>query len=542
MTPPPSAIANPGNGVQVNVHGETDTTAITIPSPLTVSGVAARRAKNPPLIGGIAAATSSDLYKAPAPWKPMAKRWDHRLSVESKSRKPSSLKGAAKYLSTPGLISLGGGLPTSAYFPFHQLDVKVPTLGQFTEEETAETGSIMQIGKNDVREGKSAFDLSIALNYGQGTGSAQLLRWITEHTEIIHDPAYQDWHCVVSVGSTSSLEVVFRMFLERGDFLITEEFAFSSAVETALPMGAKIVGVKLDEEGLIPESMDEILSNWDEQARGARKPFLLYTVPSGQNPTGATQGTERRKAIYAVAQKHDLIIIEDEPYYFLQMDPYLGADAPPVAPPASQEEFLGALVPSFVRLDVDGRVVRLDSFSKVLAPGSRIGWAVLSDQLAERMVRHNEVSVQNPGGFSQIILYKLLEEEWGHAGYIDWLMHMRKEYTGRRNAILDACEKYLPKSVVSWTPPAAGMFLWMNLKPECHPEFGQRTFLSIEQEIFQTAIANKVLISPGSWFCAERDVPITQIFFRATFAAASADAMEEAIRRFGDAVKKSYRL
>ena len=180
---------------------------------------------------------------------------------------------------------------------------------------------------------------------------------------------------------------------------------------------------------------------------------------SGQNPTGATQGTERRKAIYAVAQKHDLIIIEDEPYYFLQMDPYLGPDAPPVAPPASQEEFLGALVPSFVRLDVDGRVVRLDSFSKVLAPGSRIGWAVLSEQLAERMVRHNEVSVQNPGGFSQIILFKLLEEEWGHAGYIDWLMHMRKEYTNRRNAILDACEKYLPKSVVSWTPPAAGMFV-----------------------------------------------------------------------------------
>ena len=69
------------------------------------------------------------------------------------------------------------------------------------------------------------------------------------------------------------------MFLERGDYLITEEFAFSSAVETALPMGVKMVGVKLDEEGLIPESMDEILSNWDEKVRGARKPFLLYTVP-----------------------------------------------------------------------------------------------------------------------------------------------------------------------------------------------------------------------------------------------------------------------
>jgi len=163
--------------------------------------------------------------------------------------------------------------------------------------------------------------------------------------------------------------------------------------------------------------------------------------------------------VYAVAQKHDLVIIEDEPYYFLQMDPYKGPGASPVPPPSTHDEFLQALVPSFVRLDVDGRVVRLDSFSKVLAPGSRVGWAVLSQQLAERMVRHNEVSVQNPAGFAQIILFKLLDEQWGHGGYLDWLIHIRTEYTSRRNVLLDACHKYLPESVVSWAPPAAGMFV-----------------------------------------------------------------------------------
>ncbi|KAF8469547.1 aromatic amino acid aminotransferas-like protein [Kalaharituber pfeilii] len=564
MTPPSAVLSEMG------VHTVTATSAVTNRSPLTVSGVAARRAKSAPLKAGIAAAASSDMFKGKAPWKPMAKRWDHRLSTESKSRKPSSLKGAAKYLATPGMISLGGGLPSSDYFPFHQLDVKVPALGHFMEEETAKNGVTISIGKHDTTEGKSAFDLAIALNYGQGTGSAQLLRWITEHTEIIHNPPYQDWHCITSVGSTSSLEIVFRMFLERGDYLLTEEFAFSSAVETALPMGAKMCGIKLDDEGLIPEHLDEILSNWDEEARGARKPFLLYTVPSGHNPTGATQGTERRKAIYAVAQKHDMIIVEDEPYYFLQMDPYQGAGAPPVPAPASHEEFLKALVPSFVRLDTDGRVIRLDSFSKVISPGSRIGWAVLCEQLAERMVRHNEVSVQNPAGFSQIILYKLLDEQWGHAGYLDWLIHMRSEYTSRRNVILNACEKYLPKPVVSWTPPAAGMFLWLKLDGSKHPQYGKQSLHSIEQEIFRAAIENKVLVSPGSWFSSERDVPITQLFFRATFAAAQvsscstpgnagnivcmelfnlltyvsrqADAMVEAIRRFGQAVRKAFEL
>lgn len=79
----------------------------------------------------------------------------------------------------------------------------------------------------------------------------------------------------------------------------------------------RFLGVKMDSEGLLPDALDELLSNWDAKSRGARKPFVLYTVPSGQNPTGATQGTERRRAIYKVAQKHDLYILEDEPYYFL---------------------------------------------------------------------------------------------------------------------------------------------------------------------------------------------------------------------------------
>lgn len=124
----------------------------------------------------------------------------------------------------------------------------------------------------------------------------------------------------------------------------------------------------------MPESLDEILSNWDEKARGARKPHLLYTVPSGQNPTGATQLLERRKEVYRVSQKHDLYIIEDEPYYFLQMQPYTGKGSADPPPPATVKEFLDTLIPTFVSLDVDGRVMRMDSFSKVIAPGTRVGW------------------------------------------------------------------------------------------------------------------------------------------------------------------------
>lgn len=314
--------------------------------------------------------------------------------------------------------------------------------------------------------------------------------------------------------------MLYRMFLERGDYVISEYYTFATAVETAIPLGCKMVGVKMDTEGLLPESLDELLINWDEKARGARKPFLLYTVPSGQNPTGSTQGKKRREDIYRISQKHDLIIIEDEPYYFLQMQPYMGRDTPAVPLPKTHDEFLNSLVPSLLSMDVDGRVVRLDSFSKVLAPGCRLGWTTASEQICERMCRHNEVSVQNPSGFSQVIIHKLLDEEWGHAGYLDWLINLRMEYTQRRDVLLHACEEYLPAEIASWAPPAAGMFHWIKIAVEKHPEFKTRSIKSIEDELFLAAVSEKVLVSPGSWFLADKEAEHKELFFRATFAAA----------------------
>lgn len=362
----------------------------------------------------------------------------------------------------PGLISLGGGLPCSEYFPISELSLKVPAVPHFSEEETKESGVIITSNKYDVSEGRGAYDLSIALNYGQGSGSAQMLRFVTEHTEIVCNPPYADWQCTLTVGSTSALEQAYRMFCERGDVVLSEEFTFASAVETAAPLGIKFVGIKMDSEGLIPKAMDELLTTWVPGERGARKPHLLYTVPSGQNPTGATQSTERRRELYKVCQKHDVFILEDEPYYFLQMQPYTGANAPPAPPPASNEEFLEALVPTLLSMDTDGRVMRMDSFSKVVAPGTRVGWITASEQIVERFIRHNETSNQNPSGLSQLVLYKLLDESWGHDGYLKWLINLRLEYTKRRDVILAACENHLPREVVSWNPPAAGMFV-------CHP-------------------------------------------------------------------------
>ncbi|KAI5456824.1 putative L-kynurenine/alpha-aminoadipate aminotransferase [Mariannaea sp. PMI_226] len=498
------------------------------------------------LKAGVAAVSDSDMFKSLSTGKPSARNWNSHFSRETLSRLPCVIKQASGYLKQPGIISLGGGLPSSEYFPYAEISMRVPKPPHFSEQcvlsEEAEMAQTVTIGKYDVQKGLSEYDLSIALNYGQAMGSAQMMRFITEHTELVFNPPYADWQVCQTVGSTAALEQIIRMLCdrERGDSVLTEEYTFSTALSTIVPLGIKVVGVKMDEQGLLPDDMDRILTSWDD-SKGVRKPHVLYTVPSGQNPTGATQGIDRRHAIYKVCQKHNIFIIEDEPYYFLQMPSYTGKAEPAEQKPDTVQDFVSGLVPSFISLDVDGRVLRMDSFSKVLIPGSRMGWVTASKQVIQQFVRLAEVANQGPSGLAQIMLWKLLDETWGHEGYLEWLMSLKKNYTRRRNMLLAACEEFLPRDLVTWTPPAAGMFLWLKVDHTKHPEFPQRGILEIEQDVFSNALENGVLCARGSWFRAEPHTAPSELFFRTTFAAATEDAMRTAIQRLSTAIREAFR-
>jgi len=528
-----------------DVRPESDTSTFVTPDRLTIQNVAKRRAASGLLRAGVAATADVEAFKGLTQHlhKAKARRWDHRMTEETKARKGSSLKEAAKFLNTEGLISLGGGLPSSEYFPVNEISFKVPTTRRRCGSNgVAGHGEVITAGMHDMADRTSQFDIATAFQYGQGHGAAQLLRWFIEHTELVHNPPYQDWGCTMTVGATSAFDMALRMFTKPGDWILSEEFTFPAATETALPMGVRFAGVAMDEDGMLADALDHVLSTWCEHSRGGPKPFLLYTVPTGQNPTGSTQTLQRRREIYAVAQKHDLYILEDEPYYFLQMQPYAGPDAPEVPPPESHDEFLKSLVPSYLSLDVDGRVMRIDSFSKVIAPGSRVGWITASEQICQRYHMHADFSTQGPSGVSQLMLFKLLEEHWGHAGYLDWLIHIRMEYTARRNVILEACDWYLPTEIVSWSSPAAGMFHWLHIDYTKHPDYRRKSLMEIEDEIFHKTVQYKTLLMKGSWFCPEKGAMPDAMFFRATYAAAPFDKIQEAIRRFGDAVRDSFGL
>lgn len=277
----------------------------------------------------------------------------------------------------------------------------------------------------------------------------------------------------------------------------------------------------------------------------------------GQNPTGGTLSLERRKKIYAICQKYDVLIVEDDPYYFLQMPDY-GSKA---AFPTSETEFLDSLIPSYLRIDIDGRVLRCDSFSKVIAPGSRAGWITTSPIFIERLTRHAEVGTQATSGWAQTFIAKLLVDEWKMSGWITWLKGLGLEYTKRRDYIVGAMNaefdptRSVPeqteeadyvvvsstvgKSLISFVPPMAGMFLWIRVALEDHPRYDGENAVELMDELWKRiAVKEDLLIAPGRMFAAgDEQREEAAKYFRVAFSVGEKKEVDEMVKRFGRAVR-----
>ncbi|KAJ5639384.1 aromatic aminotransferase Aro8 [Penicillium longicatenatum] len=519
-------------------------------SMLSFSDIAAQRQSSEPLTGTIAPITTSEMFKSPrCSQKPPAKSFEHRLNLEARSRGAATLKAAGAELSGD-VISLGTGRPSPEYFPFLKMSMDFPSRPEYFESSSICSES-KTIGKYDIQDKKSTFDLAVSLNYGHSAGSEQLIRFLTEHVDVVHNPPYSDWQCSLTAGSTSAIDCIFRTFCERGDFIITEEYTYSAIIEAARPIGVRTIGVPMDDQGLSAVNLDALISGWNPAERGARKPFLLYLIPTGQNPTGVTQSLERRNEIYDVAERHDLYIIEDDPYYFLRLG--LGTQVsatngiePTRSATEAVDSFLCELVPSFLSLDVSGRVLRLDSTSKILAPGLRCSWMTGSAEIISRFLYLHDATVVCPSGLSQLAVHTLLDEVWGHEGLVNWLIHLQNEYTERLNVMLKSCEDYLPRDICSWQTPKAGMFHWIKIDWRAHPmaistaksEFD--TMLDIEDRIYCRGLKMGVMCCKGSAFRAG-GAQGCDLFFRVTFASASLPQITEAIARFGKAICEEFK-
>eukprot|EP00004_Rigifila_ramosa_P022833 TRINITY_DN6322_c0_g1_i1.p1 TRINITY_DN6322_c0_g1~~TRINITY_DN6322_c0_g1_i1.p1 ORF type:complete len:422 (+),score=92.16 TRINITY_DN6322_c0_g1_i1:3-1268(+) len=398
------------------------------------------------------------------------------LSLASAAREPSPIRALMPLLQIPGMISLGGGMPNPSTFPFKTL------------ETTLKDGTSLKL------EGS---DLGDALQYSASHGLPKLIAQLKTLQERTHRPvvsaASGDWDILVSTGSQDALAKAFEMLLDRGSTLLCEEPSYAGALAALRPRGIKTVGIRTDGQGLVPEALQQYLETHRGEAR------VLYVIPNGQNPAGSSLPLVRKQRIYQLAQQHNLIILEDDPYYFLHFD----SPSPP---------------PSLFQLDVDGRVLRFDSFSKVLSSGLRLGWVTGPTPLITRLMYDMQVTEMHTSGISQMLAARLLEH-WGESGWKAHIASVQEFYRKRRDIFCGLLEKHL-RGKCSWTVPSGGMFVWIRV----------HNVDDTAALIKSAAAKEKVLMLPGATFSASTTSPSPYV--RCSYSTATEEQMEQALIRF----------
>lgn len=418
------------------------------------------------------------------------------LTAVSAARKPSPIRllTELQQRSPPTLISLAGGAPNPNTFPFLSATIKTKNGETVAFDETM---------------------MKRALQYSGSAGIPELVSWMKELQQRLHDPPTINYSpergqldMCVTTGSQEGLCKVFEMLVNPGDNVLLDAPTYSGTLAALQPLGCNIVNVPSDQHGMIPDALGEILARWDPP--GAHKPDstapkVLYTIPNGGNPTGASMTLERKQKVYELARKYDFLIIEDDPYYFLQ--------------------FQKPWAPTFLSLDVDGRVLRTDSFSKILSSGLRIGFVTGPKPLVDRVVLHIQASTMHTSTFTQLMVSQLLHT-WGQEGFLKHIDGVVEFYRCQKNAMVSSADKWL-KDVAEWHAPAAGMFLWIKLKG----------IKDTQQLIMEKALEKEVLLVPGGVFNIHSSEPCPYV--RAAFSLSSPQQIDEAFKRLSALIKEA---
>ncbi|KAJ1658562.1 putative secondary metabolism biosynthetic enzyme [Dispira simplex] len=469
------------------------------------------------------------------------------LLGDARRRTQTPIKSLYKYFFLPDMLTLAAGLPHPSTFAFEDLQATVPVPGQATADNDPESSSKAKVSVSffpapGADPSQASIALAKSLQYGTTRGIQAFQEFARAHIQEVHAPPYADWDVIGTTGNTDALSKSIGLIGSPGDSLLVDEWTYPAAVDTAQSHGVKLAPVPMDHDGMDPTALDTLLSDWTKDHPNAPKPKMVYLVPTGQNPTGVTMPLPRRRAIYQLAQKHNLVIFEDDPYYYMQYAAYQTPEERAVEGEVSQPGLSG-LMPSFLSMDVDGRVIRMDSFSKVLAPGTRVGWITASAQFIPYIEYHNETTCQQPSGFSQSLVTELLTNVWGHDGWTWYLENLQLEYYQRRNLFMDVVQKHI-KGLAEYVIPNAGMFLWLrallpkNVTGEALS--GRESTKPIMEQMLEAFIEARVMIIPGYLFAGQLDrtARAQEPYFRAAFSFTDPKDFEPAVERVAKVLRQ----
>jgi len=395
------------------------------------------------------------------------------FSEKALQMKASEIRELLKLVETSDVISLAGGLPAPETFP---VDV-IKKITQEVLEKHADK----------------------ALQYGTTKGFTPLRLALAKWMEKRYEIPMSKVEVMIVAGSQQALDLIGRVFINPGDVVVVEAPTYLAALNAFKYYDPEFVSIPMDHDGMRIDLLEEKL---EELKKEGKRVKFVYTVSTFQNPMGVTMSKERRKRLIELAKEYDFLIVEDNPY--------------------SELRYSGEPVPPIKHFDDEGRVLYLGTFSKIFAPGFRLGWIAAHPHF----IRKIEIAKQavdlcaNP--FGQVIAWKYVED-----GHLDeHIPKIVKFYKPRRDAMLDALEEFMPEGV-EWTKPDGGMFVWVTL-----PE-GIDTKLMMEK-----AIAKGVAYVPGEAFFAHRDVKNTM---RLNFTYVPEETIREGVKRLAEVIEEEIK-
>lgn len=404
-----------------------------------------------------------------------------RLSRRAKSLRPSPIRKLVPLMRKPGVISLGGGYPNPATFAVSSLDLR------FAD------GSETRI------EGDA---MVAACQYGPTDCDVALRPWLKQWHHMKDGVHLEDDQLQVLNGSQEGLHIAGFLLLERGDCVALSEPAYPGALGAFRAFADDFLTFPIDADGSDTAALERELAA--RANRGAPLPKLVYEVPNGHNPAGVALSLARRKHLIEIASRFDLILVEDDPYQLVRLD-----DRPSL--------------PTLQSLDSDGRVLRLDSFSKIFAPGLRIGYASGPVDLIRLFSLYKQTTNLHTSSMVQALLAGYLRSR-GPEGLLAQVRTSCSVYRRNRDAMVEAARSHLPDSV-RFDVPSEGMFIWFRLP----------NGFDAERMIERDGLELGVLLVPGVAFSVDGGL---RNCVRASFSLVDPDAIEEGMRRFGEMVRR----
>ena len=380
---------------------------------------------------------------------------------------PSAIREILKATQDPSIIPFAAGNPDAASFPIEEV--------KKISAEIFETAPVT------------------ALQYGVTEGYRPLIERLTKFVKDRYNIGTENDSLIITSGAQQVMDLATKALCDLGDTVICECPSFIGSLNCFRSYGCNLAGVPVEADGMNIEKLEEAIKN-------AVNPRFIYTIPNFQNPSGATMSLEKRKAVYELAKKYGLLILEDNPYGDLRVS--------------------GEDIPSIKSFDEDGIVIYAGSFSKLLAPGIRVGYIVAPSPIIAKMTVGKQASDVHTPVFSQMLVDKWMEQN-------DIGAHIEKirEIYGRKlNLMCDLIDSELG-DFVKYVRPEGGLFVWCELPENVNM-----------LDFVKDCISNKVAVVPGSAFMINDEATNC---FRMNFSTPSDEKIVEGMKLLGK-VKEKY--